>query len=285
MRKSIYFDLRNNKMSDQISLLFPDWQPGNERVAVFGAHDDDPMIGAGYAMSAAMQNNAEVYVLLFCRGDCGYSTREEKDKIVSVRKKETCDAYQKMGIPADHIQRFDYHDFSMMNQKGYYLSDNSSKGCFEAIIRYLRNNRITRVLIPNNYREHADHSAVYEAAAFDIVQANDPIVADWGQVGCVKNVLQYSVWADFSPEDMLVHQDSLRANRALLVAPEIEKNISESLAMYHSQKKIIADLVKRRKERAIDNGYMELYIALDLRPKLDYSPYAKKMKYILSQQR
>ena len=56
----VYYDLRKGVCSTGIDLLFPDWEPGNERVAVFGAHDDDPLLGAGYAMAAAIENGLGV---------------------------------------------------------------------------------------------------------------------------------------------------------------------------------------------------------------------------------
>lgn len=81
-----YIDFRKGEVSSNIELLFPDWEGEKEHVAVLGPHDDDPLIGAGYALDAAAANGAELYAVLFCKGDCGYSSPEEKEGIVDVRR-------------------------------------------------------------------------------------------------------------------------------------------------------------------------------------------------------
>ena len=49
-----YYDLRQRTASSDLGVLFPDWKPGDERVAVFSPHDDDAALGAGYAMLSAL---------------------------------------------------------------------------------------------------------------------------------------------------------------------------------------------------------------------------------------
>ncbi|MGI6209359.1 MAG: PIG-L family deacetylase, partial [Anaerolineae bacterium] len=80
-----YYDLRSRIKSNDISLIFPGWEPGNERVAVLTPHDDDGALGAGYLTMAALANGADVFVLVFCDGWAGYSTPEEASTIVEVR--------------------------------------------------------------------------------------------------------------------------------------------------------------------------------------------------------
>lgn len=45
----------------QVCLLFPGWEAEDEHVAVISPHDDDGLLGAGYAILAALANEAEVY--------------------------------------------------------------------------------------------------------------------------------------------------------------------------------------------------------------------------------
>lgn len=45
----------------QVCLLFPGWEAEDEHVAVISAHDDDGLLGAGYAILAVLANEAEVY--------------------------------------------------------------------------------------------------------------------------------------------------------------------------------------------------------------------------------
>ena len=48
-----FYDLRAGRGSRDIDLLFPGWSPGDERVLVLSPHDDDALLGAGYALAAA----------------------------------------------------------------------------------------------------------------------------------------------------------------------------------------------------------------------------------------
>ena len=84
--KYTYYNTNTKEVNNDINTIFPDFGK-NEVLAVMSPHDDDAVIGAGYAMLAAKEAGAEVYVVIFCRGDAGYSTIEEKSTIEEVRKK------------------------------------------------------------------------------------------------------------------------------------------------------------------------------------------------------
>jgi len=283
MNEFRYYDLRKRICSSDINLLFPDWERGKERLAVFGAHDDDPLLGAGYAMSAAMENGADIYAVIFCSGDCGYSVPEQKDGIVEIRRKENKNAFLKFGLTEDKIIRFEYPDFSLWQFKGMQLQTGES-GLMPKVIEFIRNNGITRAMIPNDYREHTDHTAVYEACMYDLVQCGDSVVSDIGKrLQHVKSYLQYSVWADFSPGDAMASGEKnpvIRANRAITCPESVEEHIHNALKEYFSQEQIIKGLMEHRKMRQTKAGRMELYIELDPRPKLDFSPYASLIEDI-----
>ena len=155
--KFTYCDTNTKAVSSDIDLLFPGFGK-DEVLVVMSPHDDDAIIGAGYAMLAAQQAGAEVYVMIFCRGDAGYSTVEEKDTIEEVRKRETDACYGRLGIPADHIIRLNYPDFSAIGHWGWEKAD-GKPGDMPTILRFLREQKVTRVMIPNHYHEHIDHLA------------------------------------------------------------------------------------------------------------------------------
>jgi len=277
-----YIDIESRKVSADINTIFPEWDEGNEAVCVFSPHDDDAIIGAGYAIEAAIEKGAEVYVFIFCNGDAGYSTMEQKDKIVEIRKAETVNAYQKIGVKKENIIRFEYSDFSALHYIGRRLVDESD-GSFRKVITKLREFKITRVLVPNHHMEHIDHLAVSMIGTYDAPQAGDPILVDWAEPYAVKSVLEYSVWADFSPEDALVcnRSSKLRANRIIKVDKAFEEKIRDGIREYKSQGEIIKGLIASRSERLYDDGqFIELYISLDPRPKLDYKPYLEFLKEI-----
>lgn len=270
-----YIDLDERRIGNNIEMLFPEWENENERVCIFSPHCDDAIIGAGYTIEACIRNRAEVYVFMFSCGNAGYSFIEHKEKIVEIRKEESFNAYEKIGIKRNNIIRFEYCDFSILQNIGWRLN-NGEEGSFKRVIEKLRELGITRILVPNHYREHIDHLAVNLIGTYYAPQAGDAVVVDWGKPSKVKTTLEYSVWADLSPEDALVtgRKLNLRANKSIMVDEKIENNICEAIKKYKSQIEIIKGLMEARKERLCNNGkYIEVYLSYDSRPKLDYLPY------------
>lgn len=275
-----FLNFRKKTSSDDINDLFPDWRGAGERVAVFSPHDDDAVIGAGYAIEAAMQNGGEVYIAIFCNGDMGYTDPADKDIIMERRRGETRGCYAAMGIPEENIVYMGYNDFAVWPFLGKDIPS-SDMGSVIKTVDFIRQNAITRVLLPNGWREHLDHEAVYRIGAYDVMQAGDPIISDHGDPQRVLTYLQYSVWSDFSPSDSLTSGGGLRANRAICAETRVEEKVGAALRKYVSQGKIIDGLVQARRERESKNGFVELYIDFDPRPKLDFTPYIEEVDKLI----
>jgi len=109
----VYYDLDKGLRSNDISLIFEHWLPNGERILVLSPHDDDALIGAGYLLLAAISEGAEVFVLIFCDGRGGYSSISDKDRIVAVRRAQSTNAYNKLGVREENLLRMDYPDFSL----------------------------------------------------------------------------------------------------------------------------------------------------------------------------
>ncbi len=281
-RDFTYYDLRRGTASDDIATLFPEWQASAEHVVVFSPHDDDGLLGVGYLILAARANRAAVTVVIFCDGRAGYSRPEERDAVVATRRAETVEAYGRLGVPPERIVRLDYPDFSVAGWIGWELPGGQT-GSFRRVVALLRQQRATRVLLPNGYREHADHEAVARIGGYDVPQAGDPIVVDWGEPSPVRSVLEYAVWSDFGPEDALVAgaPTSLRANRALAAPAQAEEGVAAALGAFQSQRQIIAGLLAGRQARRLADGRLvEVYRWLDPRPPLDYAPYRTAVEHI-----
>ena len=261
-----------------LDVLFPGWKGADERVCVYSPHDDDAILGAGYAMRAAMDAGAEVHVVIVCDGACGYSTPDEKVGIVERRRKETLDCYRTFGIPEDRVLFLSYPDFSAIQYVGRIL-DPARDGHFRTTITELRRRRITRILAPNHYHEHIDHVAAYLMAAFDSPQAGDAHSVDWAEPYPVRSTAQYSVWAELDPEDALVKgrtDKGLRADVVLAASPDVEATVMDGIRRYPSQEAIIASLVEQRRGRLLKDGrFIEVYRRFDPRPQLDFTPYKR----------
>lgn len=273
-----FFDLRGRVKSSSIDLLFPGWRENDERVVIFSPHDDDALLGAGYLLQAVPLFGGEVHVVVFCNGSGGYSVIEHKHIITALRARETTRAYEKVGILPERIHRLEYDDYSVWPYIGWKLP--SGEGTVAKVIPLLRRLRATRVVVPNGYREHLDHTAVFMVGAFDAPQVGDPVMADWGESTPIRSVLQYAVWSDFSFEDALLlgdHMD-IRANRALQAPYEAEARIQEAMREYQTQARIVEGLLQARGERTLPGGrVLEVYLAFEPRPKCTYQKYVTRV--------
>jgi hypothetical protein len=75
----------------------------------------------------------------------------------------------------------------------------------------------------------------------------------------------------------------LRANRAIQAPQEVEDRVMESICQFASQHQIISGIMKARAESRTRNGMeLELYLAFDPRPPLDFSPYHQLVQEINS---
>lgn len=269
-----YGNIATNAIGGDINTIFPNFGQ-QEVLAVMSPHDDDAILGAGYAILAAQQAGAEVYIVIFCRGDAGYSILAEKATIEHTRQVETDDCYLRLGIPKDHILRLNFPDFSAFGNIGWQKAD-GKPGQMPTLLRFFREKKVTRVMVPNHHHEHIDHLAAHLMSSYDVPQAGDAALVDHGTPHPVRSVLEYSVWADLSPEDALVcgRNSTLRANRIMIVDQDAEDHIRNAISAYVSQEEIIRGLVNAREERrTAADTYVEVYLTMDCRPKIDFKPY------------
>jgi len=269
-----YADFDRQTVGDDISSLFPGWSANDERVVVFCPHDDDGALGAGYAIQAALANGGDIYLVIFCDGWAGYSMPEEKETIIERRRAETISAYTRLGVPPDHVIRFNYPDFSLLEWNGWQLPD-GQPGTMARELPILRQLKVTRLLLPNEYREHLDHEAAYLAGVYGSPQVGDPVIVDIGSAPPIRSYARYAVWGDLSPEDALANgrPAAIRANRAIIAPPELEDAMAGIMLQWKSQEQIIAGIMALRQKNRVRNGLaLEVYQVFDPRPPLDFGP-------------
>jgi len=271
----VFYDLDSRKKSERIEdFVFPEWDPENERLVFLSPHDDDALLGAGYLLTYCIQEGAEVYIAILCDGSGGYSRPEDKYRIVDIRRTETANAYSKVGVKEENIIRFDYPDFCLIDYLALKLITGQYASTYY-VVKEFRKVKPTRLIVPNEYREHLDHKAASWIGSFTGPQVGDNVLADLGEPSRIKSYLMYSVWGDFSPEDALIkgRPVNLRGNLVLVASPDVEEMIRKALWEFKSQMKIIEGLLKKREERLINNGYIEVYLRYDPRPEMRLSPY------------
>lgn len=270
-----YLDLSTGQESKSPELLFPAWSGPQERITVFSPHDDDALLGAGYLLLAMLTEGAALDLIIFCDGRAGYSRPQERESIIARRREETLSAYQHLGIKPSSLHRLDLPDFSLPHYLGWKLP-HGAEGLFARLIPLLRRLRPTRLILPNGWREHLDHTAVYLAGLFFGPQVGDAVLADWGQAPAVQSALVYSVWNDFPPSR--AGDRGPRADRAIVAPAEVETRVQQGLHQFASQAEIISGLIQNRRGRVNQDQALELYQTIELRPRLDYRLYWERLR-------
>jgi LmbE family N-acetylglucosaminyl deacetylase len=269
-----FIDFRSRLRSSRMEILFPGWTSG-ERVAFFSPHDDDVALGAGYLLLATAKNGGTPSIFIFCSGDAGYSTPEEKATIVSTRKKEAVAAYGDLGVDKKNIIFFDIPDFSLMAAMNREAP--AGKSLFDRIVMFFRSMKISRVVFPSGHYEHWDHTAAFYHGIYTSPQAGDPILADLGTPQTLSSYLVYSVWGDFEPSN--ARQKGIRADFGILARERQEMAVRKALGRFVSQGKIMLNTVAMlRDRRKTRSGYLELYKKAGVREPIDFGPYFRLLE-------
>jgi len=269
----VFVDFQTPSRSEDIRLLFPGWKPG-ERVAFFSPHDDDVALGAGYLVLAVQAAGGEAHIVVFCRGDAGYSTAEEKGTIVAARRAEALAAYSLLGVPAENVHFFDLPDLSLMTYVNRQVP--AAEGVLDKMLRLLRSQRVSRVVLPNPNLENWDHTAVFNLGVYGAPQAGDPILADLGGPSPIQTFLSYAVWSDFEPAGWA---SAVRADAGILATRDEEGRVRKALAAFASQARVMAATVAHeRDKRLFEDRFLELYRRAELRRPVEYGPYFELLK-------
>jgi len=227
------------------------------------------ILGAGYLLMATLEQGGIPLVFIFCSGDAGYSSEEDKNSIVRKRKKETKKAYGNLGICEENIFYSDIPDFSLSP----YVNRNlpKGKGLFEEQVKHFREEKVSRVVFSSGFYEHWDHTAVYHMGIYTSPQAGDPVLADLGAPYGPRSYYVYSVWGDFEPAKS--EENAIRADKGILANKDSEDRIREAVQAFSSQEKIFKTIVDYREKRKSDSGYLELYKTIQVREQIDFKAY------------
>ncbi|MGZ7065300.1 MAG: PIG-L deacetylase family protein [Candidatus Aminicenantales bacterium] len=269
-----FVDFRTGEKSASIKTLFPGWKKG-ESVAFLSPHDDDAALGAGYLVQAVLESGGRPHILVFCKGDAGYSTPAGKRTIVRTRRRETLAAYATLGINAADIHFFGLPDLSLMAYVNRKVP--GREGVLDRFLGLLRAHRAGRVVFSSPHYENWDHTAVYNLGMYAAPQAGDPILADLGQPSPVRTRLVYAIWGDFAPAGEA--NGPLRADAGILAGDDEEELVRKSLRAFASQKKVMENTVARHRDRRKGlGGRIELYQRARVREPIDYRAYFERLK-------
>ena len=155
---------------------------GVKRAVVVAPHPDDESIGCGGLLALLAGCGARVHVIVATDGGASHPNSRlwRRQRLARVRRSETTDAVQRLGISARQVTFLDLRDGD--------LPTRGSEGWCSARARLhkrLKAERPDLLLLPWRRDPHADHRAV-SAMALECL----------GQLVPRPRVLEYPVWLD-----------------------------------------------------------------------------------------
>lgn len=198
-------------------------------------HDDDIAVGGGMWVDAAVQAGVAVEVVIVTDGRMGYCSPEERDTIVEIRKQETYESFELLGVPRKQVQYIGYPDGGLVELQGRRAArpDEAALegyvGLQNMLTWHLRRVQPTRVFVPSAADLHPDHRITYQELMISIFHAAGTI---WPELGAplrvVPTVYDMAVYCDFAEAPNL----ELRGDTA-----GMEKKLT-AIAAYRSQTQI-----------------------------------------------
>ncbi len=163
------------------------WQDEQECFLFVCPHDDDVVIGAGLLIQLALKENVPVHILLATDGSMGYCSMEQKDTISEIRRKETFECYESLGVLKENIVWLGFPDCQLHSYQGRREARPGDKAIIEnftglqnAFTYYLRKIRPTQCFVPTSADLHPDHKIVHEELLISLYHSIGEI---WPELG------------------------------------------------------------------------------------------------------
>jgi LmbE family N-acetylglucosaminyl deacetylase len=248
------------------------WNEGREKFLFISPHDDDVVLGAGLFIQLAHREHVPIHVMIVTDGAMGYCSEEEKKGIVDIRRKETYDCYESLGIPRENIHWLGYPDCSLSVHQGRRAAtpDDTTAiagytGLQNAFTYYLRKVGPSQCFLPTSNDLHPDHKVVHQELLISLFHASGGI---WPELGTplprVPYVHEMGVYCDFPEPPQL-----------RIMTPEsiLEKKL-QAIAAFKSQKQISA-LIDNVRESGPQEYFREVRFQL-YRPAVYHHRFDKK---------
>lgn len=219
-------------------------EASNDDVWMFvSPHDDDLCIGAGLLMQAGVQAGIEVQVVVVTDGCLGYCGPDQKDDIVEIRRQETLQSFELLGIPSSNVNFLGFPDGGLTRFIGRREAAPGEPtvggftGLQNAFTHSLRDLRPSRVFVPTRMDLHPDHQITHNELMISLFHASGKIWPELGDPLDVPKVHEMAVYCDFPTDPHLEIVGDEAAFEAKL----------KSIAAYESQLQI-AELVQQIRE-------------------------------------
>ncbi len=163
------------------------WKQQDECFLFISPHDDDAVIGGGLMIQSALKEKVPVHIAIVTDGAMGYCSKEEKDTISQIRRKETYESFKVLGVKRKNIHWLNFPDCQLSRYKGRRpaVADDPAQshgftGMQHAFTELLRKVRPNQIFQPTNADLHPDHVIVHEEMLISCFHANGAI---WPELG------------------------------------------------------------------------------------------------------
>ncbi|MDR1960608.1 MAG: PIG-L family deacetylase [Planctomycetaceae bacterium] len=253
---SVLFDRRTDRgtiTSENPADIWPDWKGPAETWLFLAAHDDDIVTGAGLTFLSALHKGVNVYAGVISNGRMGYCTPEQRETIVRVRRDETLESFQYLGLPEGHLYQFDYDDGSLALESGRRFAVNpddtraicGAVGIQNTLTWLIRKVRPTRIFVMNRLDLHPDHRIVNTELSISIFHAQGDIWPELGPpVPHLPLLYEYPTYSDF------VSPPAIRVR----VSGDLAEKRLQAIAFFKSQLQI--ELLVEGVRQAGGNEYL-----------------------------
>jgi LmbE family N-acetylglucosaminyl deacetylase len=219
--------------SDTLEQVIPHTTDEPQRWLFIAPHDDDIAIGGGLLLQQAVQEGIQIKILITTDGSMGYCTLAEKDLIAEIRKRETRDSFNILGI--EDVEWLDYPDANLMLHSGRREAGENPdeiagySGLQNSYTAHLRAFRPSHVFIMSENDYNPDHKIVYQEVLISVFHAQGAI---WPELGAPlsqrPHMYELAAYCNFSenPNVEIIGTDR-----------ELEKKLS-AVESFQSQKQI-----------------------------------------------
>jgi len=199
---------RYEKLQDVIGMKRDQGGQGGRETWLFvSPHDDDLVIGAGLWMQAAVQAGVDVQVVVVTDGRMGYCTIEQRETIADIRRAETYESFEILGVGRQQVAYIGYPDGALYDLQGRRrhraATDNVAPrqghvGLCNEFVYHLRRTRPARVLVPTIADLHPDHQITNNELMISLFHASGAIWPELGQpLRKVPAVYELAIYCDF----------------------------------------------------------------------------------------
>ena len=212
------------------------WQGKSERFLMISPHDDDAALGAGLLIQLAKRERVPVHIVIVTDGSQGYCSEKEKDTIAEIRRNESFECYQRLGVPKKNIVWLGFPDCRINNYRGRSQAEENNPltisgftGLQNNFTYWLRNINPTQCFLPTHNDLHPDHQIIYEEFLISLFHAAGNIWPELGKpLSRVPYINTYAVYCDFAAPPTL----RMRTPVSYL------ENKLKAIAAFRSQKQI-----------------------------------------------